>query len=78
MNPNLRIVLVPNPDRDKELVRTSAIASALRDLGGEVRCTESIPNFPVCTSEEGAKWADVAIVLGGDGTILRFSGRGYA
>ena len=23
--------------------------------------------------EEGAAWADVAVVLGGDGTILRFS-----
>ena len=73
MNRNLRIVLGPNPDRDEGLTLTAAIASSLKRLGGDVRCTESVPDVPLCSPEQGAEWADLAIVLGGDGTILRFS-----
>ncbi len=73
MNQKLRIVLVPNPDRDENLTLTAAIASSLEKLGGDVRCTENLPGFSTCTPEDGACWADLAIVLGGDGTILRFS-----
>ncbi len=73
MNRNLRIVLVPNPDRDIGLSLTRAVACDLQRLGGDVICTEPIPGLSYCTPEDGAKQADIAIVLGGDGTILRFS-----
>ncbi len=73
LNPKLKILLVPNPLRDLDLTVTSQVAACLFSYGGEVACTEPLGNISRMTPSQGAEWADVAIVLGGDGTILRFS-----
>lgn len=52
---------------------TRVVADHLRSLGAELRCTESLSGVENLSSSEGAKWADLAVVFGGDGTILRFS-----
>lgn len=69
----MNILLVPNPNRDLELRETRSVARILSDLGVSLSCTEPLDDLPQKTAEDGAKWADVAVVLGGDGTILRFS-----
>lgn len=73
MNRNLKILLVPNPARDKGLAVTTSVADLLRSLGAELCCTEVLADIPVLSPSLGAEWADVAVVFGGDGTILRFS-----
>ena len=73
MNPVMRILLVPNPDRDLGLVATRAAADYFLKHSAEVRSTASLPGIPLVSPAQGAEWADVAIVFGGDGTILRFS-----
>ena len=52
---------------------TRAVAKDLKTLGATLRCTEPMEDLPQMSASEGAKWADVAVVFGGDGTILRFS-----
>lgn len=69
----LNILLVPNPNRDLELRETRAVAQVLSSLDAKLSCTEFLEGIPQKNAEEGAEWADVAVVLGGDGTILRFS-----
>ena len=69
----MNILLVPNPNRDLELRETRAVAEILASLGADLACTEPLDDIPKKDAENGAKWADAAVVLGGDGTILRFS-----
>lgn len=69
----MNILLVPNPDRDLGLAMTRRVADAFKGRNVSLYCTEVLDNIPTLTSEEGASLADVSIVLGGDGTILRFS-----
>lgn len=73
MKSPLNILLVPNPSRDLGLKTTAAAASVLSSAGATLACTERLSDYPVMTPEEGAAWADLAVVFGGDGTILRFS-----
>ena len=73
MNRTLNILLVPNPARDQNLTVTRSVAEDLKKLGATLRCTEPMADLPQMSPSEGAKWADVAVVFGGDGTILRFS-----
>lgn len=73
MNQKLKILLVPNPVRDNDLAVTSTVSEFLQNYGAELRCTEALGRIPIVSPSEGAQWADIAIVLGGDGTILRFS-----
>lgn len=69
----MKILLVPNPERDLGLEVTASTAQKLRELGAELKCTEAVNGLPVISSTEGAAWADLAVVFGGDGTILRFA-----
>ena len=69
----LNILLVPNPQRDLDLKETRNVAAILSSFGVCLACTETFSDIPQMAPEEGAQWADLAIVLGGDGTILRFS-----
>lgn len=73
MNQRLKILLVPNPQRDLGLSVTASVAKILSGLNADLRCTEDLPGVAYSSAESGAKWADVAIVFGGDGTILRFA-----
>ena len=73
MKSPLNILLVPNPFRDLGLKTTAAAAEVLSSAGATVACTERLSDYPVMSPEEGVAWADVAVVFGGDGTILRFS-----
>lgn len=68
-----KILLVPNPVRDCGLSVTASVARHLQELGAELRCTEELPGVETLSSSQGAQWADLAVVLGGDGTMLRFS-----
>ncbi len=73
LNQKPNILLVPNPHRDIGLTVTSAVAERLLAMGADVRCTEPLGEIPEVSPSQGADWADVAVVFGGDGTILRFS-----
>ena len=73
LNSFKKILLVPNPERDSGLFVTKSVAGILSDFGAEVRCTEHAEGLSATDFTMGAAWADAAIVLGGDGTILRFS-----
>lgn len=68
-----RILLVPNPERDRDLQVTAQAASILSACGADLFSTEFLPGVTVVSPEKGAETADFAIVFGGDGTILRFS-----
>ncbi len=74
MSQRLKILLVPNPQRDLGLAVTASVAEILSGLNADLRCTELLPGVEILSGESGAKWADVAVVFGGDGTILRFAG----
>ncbi|MBR1842777.1 MAG: NAD(+)/NADH kinase [Oscillospiraceae bacterium] len=60
-----KILLCPNPKRDRGCRVTNSVRDMLINAGGEVE---------VCTiddmTEERLHWADFAITFGGDGTIL--------
>ncbi|MBO5248311.1 MAG: NAD(+)/NADH kinase [Clostridia bacterium] len=73
MNLQPKILLVPNPARDKNLSVTTKAARCLETLGAQLRCTESLSSVPQCSLAEGIQWAEIAVVFGGDGTILRFA-----
>lgn len=73
LNQKLNILLVPNPARDQEFSVTRSVAEDLKNFGAELRCTESVGEIPQVSASQGAAWADVAVVFGGDGTILRFA-----
>lgn len=64
-----KIVLYPNPDRDKGLKRTMAVSSMLKD-NCDVSCTVIMPEMSVLQTEEIISGADMIITFGGDGTIL--------
>ena len=69
----MNILLVPNPFRDVGFPVTSRVARILSDLGASLRCTEPLGGVLQVSPQQGAEWADVAVVFGGDGTILRFA-----
>jgi len=69
----LHILLVPNPARDLNLSVTGAVAEHLNAMNVELRCTEPLSGVESVSVSDGAEWANLAIVFGGDGTILRFS-----
>ncbi len=73
MSSKLKILLVPNLSRDLDLTVTSQVAACLFSYGADLACTETLGNVSQMTPSQGAEWADFAIVLGGDGTILRFA-----
>ncbi len=52
---------------------TSQVAACLFSFGADLACTEALGNISQKNPSQGAEWADLAIVLGGDGTILRFA-----
>jgi len=70
---DLKILLVPNPDRDLGLTATAEVARMLAGRNVELRCTETLEGVSAVAPSEGAGWADLALVFGGDGTILRFA-----
>lgn len=69
----MNVLLVPNPLRPASFSVAAQVSSFLTDRGAQVACTESVGDLPQMSCEQGALWADLALVLGGDGTILRFS-----
>ncbi len=73
LNSPLKILLVPNPLRDLELTVTQSAVSPLLTMGADLRCTEPLEGIEQVSPDAGAEWADLAIVFGGDGSILRFS-----
>ncbi len=73
MNQSLNILLVPNPMRDVGMTVTTAVADCLKSFGAQLRSTEAVCDIPCLSPSEGAEWADIAVIFGGDGTILRFS-----
>lgn len=66
-----KIYLYPNPRRDACIAAARDLARRLTDAGAEVSvsdcCKDLLPDLPIA-SPIGA---DLALVLGGDGTILR-------
>lgn len=66
-----RIYIYPNPQREACLEFARQLTRKLTELGTTVwistSCSELLPDLPTASSES----ADLALVLGGDGTILR-------
>ena len=70
---SLKLALLPNLSKDKDLFITKKIAAKCMEVGGfELYCKPNIhiPNVTNISSEDLYKTADFAIVLGGDGTLL--------
>lgn len=70
---DVRVLLVPNPLREGAIPSALQVADRLKMRGVECRCTEPLREIPAVSAEQGTQWATVALVFGGDGTILRFA-----
>lgn len=66
-----KIYIYPNPKSQACITATRDLVTQLTDLGAEVAvsdcCKDVLPDLPIA-SQNGA---EIALVLGGDGTILR-------
>lgn len=66
-----KIYIYPNPEKEACLVAARELAEQIRISGAEVAispcCQNSLGDLPIAS----AKGAQLALVLGGDGTILR-------
>lgn len=70
---SLKLALLPNLSKDKDLFVTKKIVAKCMEVGGfELFCKPetNIPGAMTLSSEVLYKTADFAIVLGGDGTLL--------
>lgn len=72
-----RIGIITNPDKDPILQTTDRLKHWLAHRGYEVRTSLSAPARPVdlppgqvCPERELAEWAQLIMVLGGDGTLI--------
>lgn len=67
-----KIAIIKNPERDCSLIHTKKIAQILLARGAKVLInTQGIDNtYFVPDTDELVKQADVAVVLGGDGTVI--------
>ncbi len=63
-----RFYLITNEAKDPQGVFTKKIADVIQKLGGEAVC---VANERQALSESGKDGVDCALVLGGDGTLLR-------
>lgn len=70
---DVRVLLVPNPLREGAIPSALQLAARLKQRGVEYRCTEPLDASAAVSLEEGTQWATVALVFGGDGTLLRFA-----
>lgn len=64
-----RILIVTNPEKDLDLALTRSLADRLKAGGAEVR-RAALEIADDGSLRESAGWAGLAIVLGGDGTLL--------
>lgn len=72
------ILVIPNEFRDENLEETKKVVSALRMYGATVFAEQRFRTKIIDANEYGQvdqmlKFADIAVVLGGDGTILRIA-----
>lgn len=67
-----RIVILPNPNKDKGLVLTRRVVALLSDLGAHLRLpAEYAHAFPVLAREDPfADGGELILVIGGDGSML--------
>lgn len=74
-----KIALITNLTRDKDLIHTKNVAESLCDFGVQIFTNvENIENTTYIESvDEIFENADVAVVLGGDGTLLNTSKYAY-
>lgn len=66
--------LFPNPRKKLPVSSVRQVADKLLSLGWSVRVTDPACQsdaVPFCTPEDGFSGCDLAVVLGGDGTMLR-------
>ncbi len=72
------ILVIPNEFRDENLEETKKVVSTLRMYGATVFAEQRFRTKIIDANEYGQveqmlKFADIAVVLGGDGTILRIA-----
>lgn len=72
------IAVIPNEFRDDGLIETQKVVEVLKSYGAKVFVEQKFRNIIVGASEYGTvdqmlKFADAAVVLGGDGTILNIA-----
>lgn len=68
-----QIMIVPNPNKDKDFYVTKRTAKKLVDLGFTVSMDKSYSKFKipfVCYSDDAALESDIMIVIGGDGSVI--------
>ena len=67
-----RIVIVPNPQKDKDLSVTLAVAERLLKLGFEVLIDEKagVTSLKAVDCDASDFFADLIVVVGGDGSVI--------
>lgn len=69
-----KIALITNLTRDKDLEHTRNVAKSLCEFGAQIFSNiKAIENTTYAEIEDAFKNADMAVVLGGDGTLIRAS-----
>ncbi len=69
-----KIALITNLTRDKDLEHTRNVAKSLCEFGAQIFSNiKEIENTTYAEIEDAFKNADMAVVLGGDGTLIRAS-----
>ena len=69
-----KIALITNLTRDKDLEHTRNVAKSLCEFGAQIFSNiKGIENTTYAEIEDAFKNADMAVVLGGDGTLIRAS-----
>lgn len=74
-----KIALITKSVKEEHHNEMLAIVNELAKYGADIMCDKKLENFKYCEDmEELFKFADVAVVLGGDGTILSVAKYGAA
>lgn len=73
-----RVLIITNLDKDPKLHLTAGLGEHIQAGGREMRQLTLTPETGDDQLAELARWADIAIILGGDGTLLRAARRAAA